>query len=202
MIPFWMLFMVMTSPRLRLSAALVLITGIASCAPPRVQQRASDLPVAARPEAVAHQHLRAILKQDWLTSAALTHPAELARTKALFLPIFARDSTGMLARRVLGIPAQADLGSVSDVAFNARLYAFHVGLASQGSALARFTDAEILGVALPFPDTAYVVYRWTLPASERPIRGAQVMKLLRDRGRWWLAMLGDFEGLREVLAGQ
>jgi hypothetical protein len=141
-----------------------------------------------------------MLKQDWMTSAALTHPDELARTRAAFLPIFTRDASGMLASRVLGTLPQLDLNSLSDEAFVAKLYAFHIRLASQGSALGRFTDAEILGVARPFPDTAYVVYRWVLPASERPIRGVQAMKLQQDRGRWWVSMLGDLEGLRELLA--
>jgi hypothetical protein len=152
------------------------------------------------PEAVAQRHFRALLARDWLTSVDATHPAELARTKSAFLPIFARDPTGQLASRVLGTLPQSDLNSLSEVAFNAKLYAYHIGLASHGSALAQFTDAAILRVAYPFPDTAYVVYRWVLPPSERPIRGAQVIKLQRDRGRWWLAMLVDFEGLREMLA--
>jgi hypothetical protein len=180
----------------------LLVIVSASCAAPRVQQDTSAHPAEMTPEAVAHRHFRATLARDWLTSVDATHPTELARIKATFLPIFARDPTGMLVNRVLGTLPQSDLNSLSDVAFNAKLYAFHIGLASQGSALARFTDADILGVAQPFPDTAYVVYRWVLPPSERPIRGAQVIKLQRDQGRWWLAMLGEYEGLRELLTAQ
>jgi len=192
----------MTFARSLRSASLPLLLLLAACATrpsPAELPRPSGEPT---PEVVAHRHLRAILARDWPTSAELTHPSELASTRAAFLPLFARDTTGMLSRRILGSPPQTDLSSLSDVAFNAQLYAFHVGLASQGTAMERFTDAEMLGVAHPHPDTAYVVYRWMLPRAERPIRGAQVVKLQRDQGQWWLSMLADFEGLREMLASQ
>lgn len=151
------------------------------------------------PEEIARRHGRALIRGDWLTSAALTHPDEVARTKAAFLSIFVRDTSGSLARRVLNAPLQLDLASLPDVEFYSRLWSFQVRSTAGRTALARFTDIAIEGVARPFPDTAYVVYRWLLPSSERPIRSSQVMKLQLDRGRWWLDKLSDFESLRETL---
>lgn len=143
-----------------------------------------------------------MLRQDWRTSASLVRPPELARRRAAFLPIFAADSSGNLARRILGDVGPGELHSMSDVEFNARLFAFHANLASRGTAFDRFTGVEILGVAQPWPDTAYVVYRWQLPADERPIRGQHVTKVVRAEGRLWLDMLADFEGFRSSLVEQ
>jgi hypothetical protein len=185
---------------------LVLFAAVASCAP-STRRESSTTPSVARaaapdstPEAVALLHGRALIRRNWQVSAALTHPAEVARVKAAFLPIFLGDTSGLLARRVLGAPPQLDLASLSDVDFYARLWSFQVAYTSRGTALDRFTEMQIVGVARPFPDTAYVVYRFLLPANERPIRGTQSMKLQFDRGRWWLAMLSDFESLREMLS--
>ena len=152
-----------------------------SCAPAAATRLA--VPQTDEPGAVALRHFRAIISRDWRTSAELTHPVELARTKAAFLPVFAADTTAFLQLRVLELPREVQLPEMSDVDFNARLFAFHIGLAAQGSALSRFTDAEVLAVAMPYPDTAYVVYRWQLPPAGRPIRGAQVVKLQRDQNR-------------------
>jgi hypothetical protein len=91
---------------------------------------------------------------------------------------------------------------MSDVVFNARLWAFHVDLASRGTALDRFTGVDILGVAQPHPDTAYVVHRWRLPPTERPLRTTTSTRVVRSQGRWLLDMLADFEGLREMLVQQ
>ena len=161
-------------------------TGAANLTPSEVVQRYSD----------------ALLAKDWRTSASLTDPEELARTKAAFLPIFEKDSTHRLAARVLGTPTQLVLSTLSDVDFNARLFSFFVATSSPGSALDRFQGINIYGVAQPEADRAYVVYQWRLPASERPIRGVQAMELRRVNGQWKLRMLADFEGLREFLASQ
>jgi hypothetical protein len=140
-----------------------------------------------------------MLRQDWQASASLVQPAVLARTRATFLPIFAADSSGNLTRRILGDISQAELHGLSDVDFNARLFAFHTNLASRGTAFDRFTGVEIIGVATPQPDTAYVVYRWQLPAEEPPIRGQQVTKVVRIDGVWRLDPLADFESFRKIL---
>ena len=161
-------------------------TGAANLTPSEVVQRYSD----------------ALLAKDWRTSASLTDPEELARTKAAFLPIFEKDSTHRLAARVLGTPTQLVLSTLSDVDFNARLFSFFVATSSHGSALDRFQGINIYGVAQPEADRAFVVYQWRLPASERPIRGVQAMELRRVNGQWKLRMLADFEGLREFLASQ
>jgi hypothetical protein len=141
----------------------------------------------------------ALIAKDWITCASLTDPEELARNKATFLPIFQRDSTGRLASQILGAPRQLSVASLSDREFNARLFAFFVGSASQGSALSRYQGVDILGVATPEPEHAFVIYRWRLPQGERPIRSAQTMELHRVGGLWRLDMLADFEGLRELL---
>ena len=154
------------------------------------------------PTEVVQHYADALLAKDWKTSASLTDPDELARTKAAFLPIFEKDSSHRLAARVLGTPAQLVLSTLSDVDFNARLFSFFVATSSQGSALDRFQGINIYGVAQPEPDRAYVVYQWKLPASERPIRGVQAIELRRVNGQWKLKMLADFEGLREFLASQ
>ena len=152
------------------------------------------------PGSVALRHLRAIIKRDFQTSAALTHPEELARTRKAFEPIFSADRDGNLTRRVLGDVKPADVASFTDIEFNARLFTFHVMLASQGSAIGRFTDADIIAVAQTQPDTAYVIWQWKLPSNERPIRSRDAMMLVRHKNKWWLDMLTDFEGLRHMLA--
>jgi hypothetical protein len=153
-------------------------------------------------EQVVQHYASALLAKDWRTAATLTDPEELARNKAGFLPIFEKDSSHRLAARILGTPTQLVPSSLSDVDFNARLFAFFVATSSHGSALERFQGIDIYGVAQPEPDRAYVIYQWRLPANERPIRGVQAMELRRVAGQWRLKMLADFEGLREFLANQ
>lgn len=185
--------------------ALVLLTALPVCSaaqPPTPMQIESLTPADSTPKSVVRQHLRATIRQDSAASIAPTHPDELARTRAAFLPIFARDTTGLLATRVFGQLPPGGVEALPDAEFHARLFGFHVALASQGSALDRFTDVEILAVARPSPDMAYMIYRWVLPPAERPLRGANVTELRWDQGRWWLVMLGDLEGLRELLAAQ
>jgi hypothetical protein len=160
---------------------------------------AQSAPEQSDPAHVALRHLQAMLKADWKTNASLTRPDELARNRASFEPIFLRDTEGNITRRVMGPLSHAELRNLSDVDFNARLFEFHVKLASQGSAFERFVDATIIAVAQPQPDTAYVVWQWKLPTDERPIRGPAAMKLVRQSGKWWLDMLTDFEGLRQML---
>jgi hypothetical protein len=160
---------------------------------------AQSAPEQSDPGKVALRHLQAMLKADWTTNALLTRPDELARNRTSFEPIFLADTSGNITRRVMGQLTQLELRNLSDVDFNARLFAFHVKLASQGSAFERFVDAQIIAVAQPQPDTAYVVWQWKLPAGERPIRGPAAMKLVKERGKWWLDMLTDFEGLRQML---
>jgi hypothetical protein len=165
-------------------------------------QTAAERTSGLAPTEVVQRFGDALLAKDWTTSASLTDPEELARNKAAFLPIFEKDSSHRLASRILGTPPQLVLSSLSDVDFNARLFAFFVGTSSQGSALGRFQGINVYGVAQPEPDRAYVVYQWRLPASERPIRSVQAMELRRVDGQWRLKMLADFEGLRELLANQ
>jgi hypothetical protein len=151
------------------------------------------------PAAVVERCANALIAKDWATCVSLTDPDELARNKAAFIPIFQRDSSGQLASRILGTPRQLVVSSLSDREFNARLFAFFVSSSSHGSALERFQGVDTLGTANPAPDRAFVIYQWRLPASERPIRGVQAMELRRVGGQWWLEMLADFEGLREML---
>ena len=152
------------------------------------------------PASIAEQFANALIAKDWTTCASLTDPEELARNKAAFMPIFQRDSSGQLASRILGTPRQLVISTLSDQEFNARLFAFFVATSSPGSALDRFQGIEIVHVANPTPDQAFVIYRWRLPQGERPIRGVQAMELRRVGGQWRLKMLADFEGLREMLA--
>lgn len=152
------------------------------------------------PGRVALRHLRAMVRRDFKTSAALTLPEELARTRKAFQPIFSADPDGNITRRVMGDVKPADLPALTDIEFNARLFNFHVTLASQGTAFERFTDVDIFAVAQPHPDTAYVVWQWKLPSNERPIRNPNATMLVRYMDKWWLDMLTDFEGLRQLLA--
>src|SRR4051812_15483508 len=98
---------------------LPLVVGLALGTAPAGAQ-AAGAQAAARPPAdsgraaVPLQPPRALLAQGWQTSATLTAPAELARTKAAFLPLLARDSTGALAHRLLGVPPQVRLATLPD----------------------------------------------------------------------------------------
>jgi hypothetical protein len=159
-------------------------------------------PERSSPGGVVERYAEALIAKDWATCVDLTDPAELARNKAAFIPIFQRDSSGQLASRILGAPRQLVVSSLSDREFNARLLAFFVATSSQGSALERFQGVEIFGTANPAPDRAFVIYQWRLPATERPIRGVQAMELRQVGGQWRLKMLADFEGLREMLVGE
>jgi hypothetical protein len=152
------------------------------------------------PADVVERYANALIAKDWATCVSLTDPEELARNKAAFLPLFQRDSSGQLASRILGTPRQLVVSTLSDREFNARLFAFFVATSSPGSALTRFQGVTVFGVSNPMPDRAFVIYQWRLPEGERPMRGVQAMELRRTGGHWWLKMLADFEGLREMLA--
>jgi hypothetical protein len=178
---------------LLLGAASAPVTALAQSS--RVSEAAND-----SPGRVFEQFSAAMIAKDWTTCASLTDPEELARNKAAFLPIFQRDSSGQLASRILGTPRQLVVSTLSDREFNARLFAFQVATASRGTVLSRFQGIDIFGVANPTPDRAFVIYQWRLPQGERPIRGVQAAELRRVGGQWRLKMLGDFEGMRELLA--
>jgi hypothetical protein len=180
-----------------LASALCIVLLTACASRPQALQR-DDYSVDG-PQQTVERHLLALLAGDWETSAALARPDELAANRHSFQPLFMSDTAGFLAQRVLR-RQRTDLEQLSDVEFNALLWGFHVGLASQGTALSRFTGVDVLAVAQPAPDTAYVIHRWRLPPAERPIRGANVTKVVRLNGRWYLDMLADFTGLRETLA--
>jgi len=188
----------MGSRRLALLASTVALI----CATVAGAQNGASGTANLSPSEVVQRYADALLAKDWKTSASLTDPEELARTKAAFLPIFEKDSSHRVAARILGTPTQLVPSSLSDVDFNARLFSFFVASSSQGSALDRFQGINIYGVAQPDADRAYVVYQWRLPASERPIRGVQAMELRRLNGQWKLKMLADFEELRDFLASQ
>jgi len=188
----------MGSRRLALLASTVALI----CATVAGAQNGASGTANLSPSEVVQRYADALLAKDWKTSASLTDPEELARTKAAFLPIFEKDSSHRVAARILGTPTQLVPSSLSDVDFNARLFSFFVASSSQGSALDRFQGINIYGVAQPDADRAYVVYQWRLPASERPIRGVQAMELRRVNGQWKLKMLADFEELRDFLASQ
>ena len=172
---------------------------VASSAPTNAvaQARNSD---RRTPQAVVKQFGESLIARNWNVCANLIDPRELARNKAMFVPIFARDSSGQLSTRILATPRDSVVKALSDQEFNARLYAFFVGTASRGSAIDRFQGIDIDGVATPEPDHAFVIYSWKLPTTERPIRGAQTMELHRIKGEWYLDMLADFESLRDLLA--
>ena len=152
------------------------------------------------PGAVVKRFGEALIAKDWAVCASLINPAELARNRAMFAPIFQRDSSGQLSRRILGVSRDSVLRVLEDQEFNARLNAFFVDMASRGSALDRFQGIDILGVTTQEKDHAFVVYRWRLPQGERPLRGAMANELHRVNGRWYLDMLADFESLRDLLA--
>jgi hypothetical protein len=140
-----------------------------------------------------------MIAKNWTAVAQLVDPAELARNKAMFKPVFDRDTTKFLMLRILNDTTRRSIDMLSDLEFNAKLFAFAIGLRSQNTAFDRFTGVQIFGVARPEPDHAFVVYQFTLPSGERPIRGRQVVELHRRNGRWMLDMLSDFTDLKELV---
>lgn len=178
--------------------ALVVAVGAAASCTARQPPDAMAVTEDGGPEQVVERHLLALIGKDWETSASLTRPDELAQNRQSIQPLLLADTTGILSRRIVG-RSRAELNELTDVEFNAAMWAFQVSLTAQGTALDRFTGVEIVGTARPAPDTAFVVYRWVLPADERPIRSANVAKVVRVSGRWYLDMLADFTGLREMI---
>jgi len=190
----------MSSTRLILLLALFSV-GSAKSSPGPFHDAEWSVP-GDSPSKVVERFSEALIAKNWAICVDLTDPEELARNKSAFLPLFERDSSRRLAWQILGTPRQLQLSTMSDRDFNARLFAFFVSTASRGSALSRYTGVDILGEAMPSPDQSFVVYRWRLPAGERPLRGAQVSELRRVGNEWRLTMLADFEGLRQLLIQQ
>jgi hypothetical protein len=176
----------------RLISVILLLVCVASRAPAQV---ADDSP----PEAVSRAFHEAMIRKDWTTAVSLVDPAELARNKAMIKPVFDADTAGYLMLRVLNDTTRRRFDDISDVEFNARLFAFVTGVSSQGSAIDRFQGVDVFAVARPADDQAFVIYQWRLPAGERPIRGRNVAELHRRDGKWRMVMLGDFTNLRELL---
>lgn len=162
-------------------------------------QQASD---ANSPEVATRQFHEAIIRKDWTAAVQQVDPAELTRNKAMFKSVFDRDTTRYLMKRILDDASNRRFDELSDVEFNARLYAFFVGVNARGSAINRFAGVDIIAVARPEADHAFVVYQWRLPSTERPIRGRNVTELHRRNGEWKLDMLADFVDLKELLERQ
>ncbi len=154
------------------------------------------------PEAVAREFHEAMLRKDWPAAARLVDPAELARNKAMFRPVFQADTSRYLMLRVLNDTTTRAFDDLSDLEVNARLFAFATGVNSQRSAFNRFQGVEIFGASRPSDDRAFVIYQWTLPPDERPIRGKLVTQLRKIDGEWRMEMLGDFMNLKELLERQ
>ena len=154
------------------------------------------------PEATARSFYEGMIRKDWNAVVQFVDPAELARNKAMFKPLFDRDSTRFLMQRLLNDKSGRRFDELSDNEFNSRLFAFFVGVSTQGSAIDRIQGVDILAVAKPEPDHAFVVYQWRLPAGERPIRGRNVTELHRRNGRWLMDMMADFTGIKEAYERQ
>jgi hypothetical protein len=154
------------------------------------------------PESVSRQFHEAMIRKDWTAAVQLVDPAELARNKAMFKPVFDRDTTRYLMKRILNDDSGRRFDELSDVEFNSRLFGFVTQVRAESSGTPRFLGVDVMAVAIPEPDHAFVVYQWRLPPGERPIRGRNVTELHRRNGKWMLDMLGDFTDFKELLERQ
>ncbi|MGQ0765213.1 MAG: hypothetical protein ACT4OZ_06055 [Gemmatimonadota bacterium] len=151
---------------------------------------------------VVRRYLEAVRSQNWIGCALLTHPDELSRIRRDFLPVFARDSSGQMARRLLGVPTQLRIESLDSVDFAARLFANFVAESAPGTAYAVFQNPEIPGSFPLGSDSSIVVYRFRLPPDSLPLRSWQT-KLVRRYGREWrIDMIADFSGLLRLMRGR
>lgn len=153
---------------------------------------------ANSPEVVSRVYLEALISKDWTKAVQQVDPAELARNRAMFKPLFDRDSTNFLMQRLLDEHSSRRFADFSDAEFNARLLAFFIGVSTRGTAIDRLQGVDVFGVARPEEDHAFVVYQWRLPEGERPIRGRNVNELHRRNGKWLLDMAADFTSIKEA----
>ena len=151
---------------------------------------------------VVRRYLEAFRSRNWMGCALLAHPQELSRIRRDFLPVFERDTSGQLAQRVLGVPAQMRVATMDSVDLAGRLFGFFVQVMSPGTAFSVFQSPEVVGSLAKGVDSTIVVYRFRLPNDSLPLRSWQTKLVRRYGSEWRIDMLADFSGMLRDLGGR
>lgn len=157
-------------------------------------------PQAAAAEDVARAYLLALKAQGFAANANFMDPEELARFKAILMPVFnaqARAGSRALISATFGYGATlAEVRKATPVDFMRHLA--RVMAARMPKQSMDFTDLKVLG-AIPEKDRAYVLVR-TLAAPDEPSRERVIVVTLHPyEGTWKLALSADMEEAAQSL---
>jgi hypothetical protein len=151
-------------------------------------------------EGVARAYLLAIRAQGFAANADFMDPEELARFKAMLMPVFdaqARAGSRALINATFGYGATlAEVRQATPVGFMRHLS--RVMAARMPKQSMDFTDLKVLG-AIPEKDRTYVLVRTRVDPDEPSTERVIVVTLHPYEGTWKLALSADMKDAAQSL---
>lgn len=150
------------------------------------------------PEQVAGRYYAAMENSDWKTCTTLMHPEELARFKAVFVPLMDSPKGAEGARELMGLNSPAEFKKLSDQQVFERFLTHMMEKSDMGEIMSTMR-ATVIGSVMEGKDTAHVLYRMKMSAYGTDIEELEVSTLKRHGDTWRLALDKNTEGMAESI---
>ncbi len=153
---------------------------------------------AQSPEQVAGRYFTAMENADWKTCTELMHPDELARFKAVFLPLMDSPKGAEGAQELMGLNSAAEFKKLSDSQVFEKFLTHMMGKSDMGELMSTMR-ATVVGSVMEGKDTAHVLYRMKMNAYGTEVEELEVSTLKRYGDTWRLALDKNTEGMAEAI---
>lgn len=155
---------------------------------------------AETPEEVTRHYFDAMEKGNWKANAALMHPDELARFRAVFAPLMESPKGAEGARELLGLNSPAEFRKLSDLEVFEQFLTNIMGKSPNMAEMMSNMESTILGSVIEGKDTAHVLYRMKMSGEGMNIEELEVTTLKRYGNTWRLALDKNVEGMAESIS--
>jgi hypothetical protein len=154
----------------------------------------------ATPESVAQAYFAALQQQGLSNAAEFMHPDELAKFKAMLLPVVAaEDAAGRHDLREAMFGANASMGDAESSSPGDFMRAFMRFVAARTKdAKPHFDKIDVLGT-IREGEIVHVLTRLQVGAGDLSIQQMEVISLKPSGDEWKLMLTGQMEGLAKSL---
>lgn len=150
------------------------------------------------PEEVSRRYFEAMEKSDWKANAALMHPDELARFRAVFMPLMDSPKGAEGAQELFGLNSTAEFAKLSDQEVFEKFLVTVMGRSDMSELLSTMRST-VIGSVMEGKDTAHVLYRMRMDVFGTEVVEIEVSTLKRYGDTWRLALDKDTEGMAESI---